>query len=167
MEIVRRWRCLYCFFIVVIIRYNTTAAAGWTLLLILRALLNYTITVALWTSFGVHDAPLDLQPSNAPAAGRSFQFGITSAPRWPERSQRMRGPSDGAATSSPCASTFTTASWRQVTLEQCTTSDRTPFWRMLPRVIGAGGVCIVAEITTSKGKQERFKTSANNESKLR
>ena len=90
---VRGWRYLNYFFIVVVIRDKTTAAAGWTLLLILRALLNYAITIALWTSFSVHDAPLDLRPSNAPAAGRSFQFGIASRqshrkPCTPSRGER-------------------------------------------------------------------------------
>jgi uncharacterized membrane protein len=47
-------RCFYYVFIVVVIRYETTAAAGWTLIFIVRAFINYTITVAIWTSFSFH-----------------------------------------------------------------------------------------------------------------
>jgi hypothetical protein len=47
-------RCFYYVFIVVVIRYETTAAAGWTLMFIVRAFINYTITVAIWTSFSFH-----------------------------------------------------------------------------------------------------------------
>jgi hypothetical protein len=41
---------------------------------------------------------------------------------------------DGTKTSSPYPSTFTTAEWLQVLQE--TTSDRTPFARILPSVAG-------------------------------
>jgi len=47
-------RCFYYVFIVVVIRHETTAAAGWTLMFIVRAFVNYTITVAIWTSFSFH-----------------------------------------------------------------------------------------------------------------
>jgi len=47
-------RCFYYVFIIVVIRYETTAAAGWTLMFIVRAFINYTITVAIWTSFSFH-----------------------------------------------------------------------------------------------------------------
>ena len=47
-------RCFYYVFIVVVIRYETTAAAGWTLMFIVGAFINYTITVAIWTSFSFH-----------------------------------------------------------------------------------------------------------------
>jgi hypothetical protein len=47
-------RCFYYVFIVVVIRYETTAAAGWTLMFIVRAFINHTITVAIWTSFSFH-----------------------------------------------------------------------------------------------------------------
>jgi hypothetical protein len=47
-------RCFYYVFIVVVIRYETTAAAGWTLMFIVRAFINYTITVAIWTNFSFH-----------------------------------------------------------------------------------------------------------------
>jgi hypothetical protein len=36
---------------VIVIRYETTATARWTSLLIVRAFFNYTITVAVWTRF--------------------------------------------------------------------------------------------------------------------
>ena len=41
------------FFIVIVIRDETTAATPWTLLLIVRTLFNDTITVAVWTGFHV------------------------------------------------------------------------------------------------------------------
>jgi hypothetical protein len=47
-------RCFYYVFIVVVIRYKTTAAAGWTLMFISRPFINYTITIAVWTSFSFH-----------------------------------------------------------------------------------------------------------------
>jgi len=47
-------RCFYYVFIVVVISYETTAAAGWTLMFIVRAFINHTITVAIWTSFSFH-----------------------------------------------------------------------------------------------------------------
>jgi hypothetical protein len=45
-----------CYFIIIIIviRHETTAAARWALLLIVRALSNDAITVAVWTGFGFH-----------------------------------------------------------------------------------------------------------------
>ena len=45
--------CFYYFFMVVVIRYETTATARWALLLIVRAFFNDTITVAVWTGFHV------------------------------------------------------------------------------------------------------------------
>jgi hypothetical protein len=39
------------FFIVVVIRYDTAATAHWTLMFIVRAFINHTITVAVWTRF--------------------------------------------------------------------------------------------------------------------
>jgi hypothetical protein len=51
-----------------------------------------------------------LRPSNPPTMVRSFQFGMTSAPRWPQSWQRIRRPSEGTNTSSSQASTLTTAS---------------------------------------------------------
>jgi len=44
------------FFIVVVIRYDTAATAHWTLTFIVRAFINYTITVAVWTRFSFHGA---------------------------------------------------------------------------------------------------------------
>ena len=42
------------FFIIIFIRHETTAAARWALLLIVRTLFNDAITVAVWTGFGFH-----------------------------------------------------------------------------------------------------------------
>lgn len=41
------------FFVIIFIRHETTAAARWALLLIISALFNDTITVAIWTGFHV------------------------------------------------------------------------------------------------------------------
>ena len=38
--------------------------------------------------------------ANVRTGCRSLQFGRTSAPRWPQRSQRRRGPNDGTGKSS-------------------------------------------------------------------
>ena len=40
------------FFIIIVIRHETTAAARWALPLFVRTLFNYAITVAVWTGFG-------------------------------------------------------------------------------------------------------------------
>ena len=37
--------------VVIVIRYETTAAARWALLFIVRAFFDYAFAVALWTSF--------------------------------------------------------------------------------------------------------------------
>jgi hypothetical protein len=42
------------FFIIIFIRYETTAAARWASLLIVRTLFNDAITIAVWTGFGFH-----------------------------------------------------------------------------------------------------------------
>ena len=39
------------FFIIIVIGYETTTAARWALLLIVRTLFNNAITVAFWTGF--------------------------------------------------------------------------------------------------------------------
>jgi hypothetical protein len=41
------------FFIIIVIRYETAAAASWALLLIVGTLFNDAITVAIWTGFHV------------------------------------------------------------------------------------------------------------------
>ena len=48
-----RGHSAYYFFIVIVIRYETTAAARWALPLIVRTLFNNAITVAVWTCFHV------------------------------------------------------------------------------------------------------------------
>jgi hypothetical protein len=53
-------RCFYYVFIVVVIRYETTATARWALLFIVRAFFNNTITVAVWTRF--HERLLVMLP---------------------------------------------------------------------------------------------------------
>jgi hypothetical protein len=42
------------FFIIIFIRHETTAAARWASLLIVRTLFNDAVTVAVWTDFGFH-----------------------------------------------------------------------------------------------------------------
>jgi hypothetical protein len=46
-------RCLYYFFMAVVIRYETATTARWALPFIVGASLNDTITVAVWTGFHV------------------------------------------------------------------------------------------------------------------
>jgi hypothetical protein len=49
------------FFIIIFIRHETTAAARWALLLIVRTLFYDAITVAVWTGFGFHVClPVDI-----------------------------------------------------------------------------------------------------------
>jgi hypothetical protein len=47
-------RRFYYVFIVVVIRYETTSAAGWTLMFIVSVFINFSITVAIWTDFSFH-----------------------------------------------------------------------------------------------------------------
>jgi hypothetical protein len=42
------------FFIVVVIGYDTAASARWTLMFVVRAFIDHTITVAVWTRFSFH-----------------------------------------------------------------------------------------------------------------
>jgi hypothetical protein len=58
----------YFFLAVVVIRYETTAAARWTLLFIVSAFFNDTFTVAVWTGFHVRLARR-LSQSRAKIAG--------------------------------------------------------------------------------------------------
>jgi hypothetical protein len=52
------------FFIIIVIRYETAAAARWALPLIVRTLFNDAITVAVWTGFGFHVClPVDILAS--------------------------------------------------------------------------------------------------------
>jgi hypothetical protein len=53
------------FFIIIVIGHETTAAAPWALLLIVRTLFNDAITIAVWTSFHVC-LPVDTFASLAP-----------------------------------------------------------------------------------------------------
>ena len=49
-----RLPCVYYFFLAVaVVRYETTATARWALLFIVRAFINDTVTVAIWTGFHV------------------------------------------------------------------------------------------------------------------
>jgi hypothetical protein len=66
--------------------------------------------------------------------GFSFQFGRASTPMIPQRVQTIRGPNKvGTGTSSGQGSELMIAEWWQTQHE--TLSKRTPFARMLPRVI--------------------------------
>src|SRR5215471_20391618 len=50
--------------IIIVIRHETTPAARWALLLIVRALSNDAITIAVWTGFGFHVClPVDIAAS--------------------------------------------------------------------------------------------------------
>jgi hypothetical protein len=66
-------------------------------------------------------------PVRLSRGGCSRQFGRASAPMMPHRVHTMRGPNVGTAYDRP------------VVAQQHTSSERTPFWRMLPSVIGSIG----------------------------
>jgi hypothetical protein len=68
---------------------------------------------------------------------RSRQFGRTSAPMMPQRVHTIRGPNVGTGTSSDHWSALKIARWWHC--QQYTSSDRTPFARMLPSVTGSMG----------------------------
>jgi hypothetical protein len=53
------------FVIIVIVRHEATASARWALLLIVSALFNDTITIAVWTGFHVR-LPVDACTSLTP-----------------------------------------------------------------------------------------------------
>jgi hypothetical protein len=55
----------YYFFGVIVIRYETTAAARRALLFIVRAFFKNAFTVAIWTSFHVHLMSRSLAPGRA------------------------------------------------------------------------------------------------------
>jgi hypothetical protein len=71
-----------------------------------------------------------------PAADARRWFGRASAPTMPQRVQIMRGPNVGTGTSSDHGSALKIARWHS---QQHTSSERTPFARMLPTVIGSIG----------------------------
>src|SRR6516164_4286249 len=56
-------RSPYYFFVVIVVRYETTAAARWALLFIARTFFNYTFAAALWTSFHVRLMSRSLAPA--------------------------------------------------------------------------------------------------------
>ena len=76
--------CLYYFFMVVVIRYKTTAAACWALTFIVRIFVNDTVTITVWTSFRFHGAHqtelehnwLKLHTSSQPYSGSLAQVRI-------------------------------------------------------------------------------------------
>jgi hypothetical protein len=45
------------FFIIIVIRHETTATACWALLLIVRTFFNDAFTIAVWTGFHVRASP--------------------------------------------------------------------------------------------------------------
>jgi hypothetical protein len=45
------------YFFIVVIGYDTAATTHWTLVFIVRAFINHTITVAVWTRFSFHGDP--------------------------------------------------------------------------------------------------------------
>jgi hypothetical protein len=60
------------FFVVIVIRNETTAAARWALLFIVRTFFNHTFSVALWTSF--HTRALTVFSQRKWATRRSGQI---------------------------------------------------------------------------------------------
>src|SRR5262249_25329501 len=65
----------------IVIRYDTTATARWTLPFIFRAFFNDTITVAVWTGFHVRRMHMLPHLSNGRAAMGSY-----SPPLYPPKS---------------------------------------------------------------------------------
>jgi hypothetical protein len=69
---------------VIVIRYETTAAARWTSPFIVRAFFNDTITVAVWTRFHVRLMRMLPHPSNWRAAmGGTMQMAALFAGAFP------------------------------------------------------------------------------------
>ena len=62
--------------------------------------MRFELIVAFSASYAPFISAL-LYPTRPRFSAISFQFGRASAPRWPQRSQRSRGPNDGTGTSSP------------------------------------------------------------------
>jgi len=62
----------YFFLAVVVIRYETTAAARWTSLFIVSAFFNDTITVAVWTGFHLRLARRLSQSALNPLVAEAF-----------------------------------------------------------------------------------------------
>jgi hypothetical protein len=75
-----------------------------------------------------HRAPVRLARD-----GRSVQLGRASAPTIPQPVQTMRGPKDSTGVIGPAV----TAPWWQS--QQLTESERTPWERMFPSVMGPAG----------------------------
>jgi hypothetical protein len=80
-------RCIQYVFIIVVIRYKTTAAAGWTLMFIVRAFINYTITATVWARFSFHVClmrPADTRITRQPDQSASnHQTPAAARPRRP------------------------------------------------------------------------------------
>ncbi len=83
-----------------------------------------------------------IEPVNVSRGGCSFQFGRASAPKIPHLVHTILGPKVGTRTWSAQASTLKIARWWHC--QQDTSSERTPFSRMLPRVIGSIGLLMRA-----------------------
>jgi hypothetical protein len=58
--------------VVVVLRHDTAAAARWTLLFIVRAFFNDTITVAVWTGFHLRLARRLSQSALNPLVAEAF-----------------------------------------------------------------------------------------------
>jgi hypothetical protein len=78
----------YYFFMVIVIRYETTATARWTLLFVVGTLFNYAFTVALWTSFHRRASFNSTTiPQRERATARSKQHKIKSSDRLIKRAE--------------------------------------------------------------------------------
>jgi hypothetical protein len=74
--------------IIVFIRYETTAAACWALLLIVRTFFNDAITVAVWTGFHVRLLRTPVRSPSPRDAPRAIQLCDVGAVRYDVRYQR-------------------------------------------------------------------------------
>jgi hypothetical protein len=97
-----------------------------------RSVLEGPVRGAALSSAHRHCTPVRLS-----RGGCSCQFGRASAPTIPQRVQTIGGPNTCTGISSGHGAALMVARWWQC--QHVTSSDRTPFARMLPSVIGSIG----------------------------
>jgi hypothetical protein len=115
--------CVYYFFLaVVVIGYETTATACWTLLFIVRAFFNDTITVAVWTGFHVRLMGMLSQPRDY----IRWCFADPARPHDVRFSPRKRSFDGMSGTSAKCH-VWTAPSWQEL-------SSRLQHWSVQPCV---------------------------------
>src|SRR5215469_15108830 len=93
-------------FIIIVIRHETTAAAPWALLLIVRTLFNDAITIAVWTGFHVC-LPVDTF-AGLTRQERQSSWMLASLIIFPQRAScaLMKSPSSSGVEENPSKPTF-------------------------------------------------------------